>query len=130
MDKLIESILPQDIYKYFEMVSIHEYPHGYEMILEEDAALLPSALKGVSSVVLDGFCHPLELLHFSIKGKPLYLKIYRRRWKASGSRIHYSNSYDFHPEGAKTTHEFASFLKGEAGCTADEYVRFLLDTEP
>jgi len=30
------------------------------------------------------------------------LKLYRRRWKASCSDIHYSNRYNFHPSGAKS----------------------------
>jgi len=130
MEKLLKSMLPSNIYLHFEMASLTEHSHGYEMRLEELAELIPVELLGEERVVLDGFCNPLELLHFSIQGKPLYLKIYRRRWKASGSNTHYSNWYDFHPDGVKATHEFASFLKGEAGCTADEYVRFLLGTEP
>jgi hypothetical protein len=109
---LLESLLPHQIYHHFKMVSIKERPDYFEMRLEENADLVPSDLSEVFPVVLDGFCNPLELVHFSIKGKPLYLKLYRRRWKASCSDIHFSNSYDFHPSGAKTTHEFASFLKG------------------
>jgi hypothetical protein len=99
------------------------------MRLNEYAEFLPAELYAEPSVVLDGFTHPLELLHFSIKGKPLYLKLYRRRWKASCTNKHYSNSYDLHPEGVKATHEFASFLKGEVRCTADQYVCFLVGTE-
>jgi len=130
MDKLLQSMLPQEIYLHFELVSLSEKSHGFEMVLEESAELVPTELTGKANIVLDGFCNPLELLHFSIKGKPLYLRLNRRRWKESGSSKHYSNRYNLHPEGVKTTHEFASFLKGEAGCTADEYVRFLLGTEP
>ena len=125
---LVSSLLPADILQHFSLVSITEKAHGIELRMEEYAELVPSELSGTLSVVLDGFCNPLELLHFSMKGKPLYLKLYRRRWKESGSTTHYSNVYDLHPEGVKATHEFASFLKGEVGCTADEYVRFLLDT--
>jgi hypothetical protein len=121
LDIFVKNMLPTEIYLHFEMVSLTEASHGYEMRLDEYAELLPSAMCGKSSVVLDGFCHPIELLHFSIKGKPLYLKLYRRRWKESCSDQHYSNHYDLHPEGVKTTHEFASFLKGEVGCTADGY---------
>ena len=130
--------MPEDIYLHFEFVSLTEASHGFEMRLDEYAELLPPELSSVSNIVLDGFCNPLELLHFSIKGKPLYLKLYRRRWKASCSNKHYSNRYDLHPEGAKATHEFASFLprtsyavqvKGEVGLTADQYVRFLLHPE-
>ena len=126
MEHLLESLLPKDIYLHFEFVSITESPHGFEMKLEEYAELVPSEMCAIPDVVLDGFCNPLELLHFTLKGKPLYLKLYRRRWKSSGSNKHYSNRYDLHPKGVKSTHEFASFLKGEVGCTADEYVDFLL----
>ena len=111
LSTLVKSILPDDIYLHFEVVSLTEKSHGYEMRLEEYAAFLPSELYAEPSVVLDGFCHPIELLHFSIKGKPLYLKIYRRRWKVSCSNKHFSNAYDLHPQCVKATHEFAIFLK-------------------
>ena len=130
MDNLLESMIPQDIYQHFKMLSLTEHPDRFEMRLEEDASLVPDDLSGIPDIVLDGFCNPLELLHFSIKGKPLYLKLYRRRWKASCSDIHYSNRYNFHPSGAKSTHEFASFLKGEVGLTEDQCVSFLLNTKP
>jgi len=128
LSTLVTTMLPETIYLHFEVVSLSEKSHGYEMRLDEYAELLPSELYSEPSVVLDGFCHPIELLHFSIKGKPLYLKLYRRRWKASCSNQHYSNPYDLHPAGVKATHEFASFLKGEIGCTADQYVSFLVGT--
>lgn len=127
---LLKNVLPEGICQAFDVVSLTEKAHGIEMRLEEKTGLLPSVIKETSTAVLDGFCNPLELLHFSLKGKPLYLRLYRRRWKASGSNTHYSNHYDFHPQGVKATHEFAAFLKGEAGCTADEYVRFLVGTQP
>ena len=126
---LVSSLLPIEIYQHFALVSIAEHPHGIEIRLEEYAELLPPTLANKDNIVLDGYCNPLELLHFSMKGKPLYLRLYRRKWKVSGATAHYSNSYNFHPEGVKATHEFATFLKGEAGCTPDEYIRFLLGTE-
>jgi len=128
IDKLIASLLPAEIYTHFKLNDLTETHNGFHMRLYEYPELVPVSLRGRNDVVLDGFCNPLELLHFSIKGKPLYLKLYRRRWKVSGTEKHYSNRYDFHPEGVKVTHEFATFLKGEARCTADEYVRFLLHT--
>jgi hypothetical protein len=130
MDKLLESMLPPGIYQRFKMVSLTEKSDRFEMKLEEYPEFVPSDLNGISDVVLDGFCNTLELLHFSIKDKPLYLQLRRRRWKASCSDIHYSNGYDLHPSGAKTTHEFASFLKGEVGLTEDQYIGFLLNTQP
>ena len=129
MEQLLENILPEEIYLHFEFVSLKENPDGFEMRLNERSDLFPSEMEGLSDVVLDGFCNPLELLHFSVKGKPLYLKLYRRRWKVSCGTKHYSNSYSLHPEGVKATHEFATFLKGEVGCTTDEYVSFLLNPQ-
>jgi len=126
---LVSSLLPGEICQHFAMASVTEKAHGVEIRMEEYSTLVPSELSGNPSVVLDGFCNPLELLHYSLKGKPLYLKLYRRRWKVSGEITHYSNRYDLHPPGVKATHEFASFLKGEVRCTSDEYVRFLLDTK-
>jgi hypothetical protein len=128
MDELLKSMLPQNIYLYFEMVSLTEKPNCFEMKLEEFAELVPRELSDSSCVVLDGFCNPLELLHFSIKDKPLYLHLFRRRWKESGSKKHYGNHYDLHPAGVKTTYEFASFLKGEDGYASDEYVGLRLHT--
>jgi len=129
LHSLVTSLLPTEIYQHFSLISISNKSDGIEMRLEERSDLVPLELEGKESVVLDGFCNPLELLHFSIKGLPLYLKIYRRRWKESGSAKHYSNQYDLHPSGVKATYEFAAFLKGEVGCTPDEYVRFLLNTQ-
>jgi hypothetical protein len=129
MDVLLQNILPEDIYLHFEMTFLSEQSDCYEMKLEELPDLVPSDLSDTPCVVLDGFCNPLKLLHFSIKDKPLYLHLYRRRWKPSGSNTHFSNSYDLHPDGVKTTHEFAAFLKGEDGLTEDEYIRFFLDTK-
>jgi hypothetical protein len=78
-------------------------------------------MQGDCEIVLDGFCNPLELQSFPLKGKPVYLKLYRRRWKHKGGDKHYSNSYNFNPDGVKATKEFASFLKAAFGQTPDQY---------
>ena len=41
MEKLLKSMLPSNIYLHFEMVSLTEHSHGYEMRLEELAELIP-----------------------------------------------------------------------------------------
>lgn len=126
--KLVSTLLPEDIYLHFELVSVQEYADRVEFVMEEYAGLIPPDMSGVADVVLNGFCNPVELLHGSYGDKPLYLKVYRRRWKSSGTNKAYSNSYDLHPEGVKATHKFASFLKDEVGLTPDEYVRSFFDT--
>lgn len=124
---LLSTLLPSEIHLHFELVSIKEEKDRIILRFEEYAELCPVELSGAPAVVLDGFCNPIELLNYAFRDKPTYLKIYRRRWKQSGSSKHYSNRYDLHPEGVKATHSFASFLKDEAGLTPDEYLRSFFD---
>ncbi len=95
--------------------------------MEELAELVPPGLESRSDISLDGFCNPLELQSFPLKGKSVYLKLYRRRWKQKGAKQHFSNSYDIHPEGVKATKDFASFLKEAFGHTPDQYNNSLKD---
>lgn len=128
-ETILSNLLPADILKNFIPVSMTEKQYGVELRMEERETNLPIELTGVEDVVKDGYCNAIELLHFHMKGKPLYLQLYRRRWKQSGSSCHYSNSYHLHPEGVKATHEFAAFLKESGGITTDEYIHYLIGTE-
>jgi len=121
--QLLHSLLfPEPISSHFEVVSTREFKEHIEIRLEELAELLPDKLKSVTErVVLDGFCNPIELQTFPLKGKAVYLKIYRRRWKVSGRAGHYSNQYDLHQQGVKATDEFACFLKTTFGQTPIEH---------
>lgn len=67
--KLSETIAPEDILKSFELIEIKDGGSCNELYFEEKEALIPQELKGVD-VVLDGFCNPLSLLSFPLKGKP------------------------------------------------------------
>lgn len=121
MKNLLGIFFPQDITSHFEITSVDE-KQGYITIrFDELAELVPPSMQASKEVVLDGFCNPLELQSFPLKGKPVYLKLYRRRWKYKGESKHYSNSYNFNQEGVKATKEFASFLKGAYGQTPDQY---------
>jgi len=105
----------------FSLSGVKEYNDHIEFRMEEDASNIPPCLQGQENVVLDGFCNPIELQSFPLKEKPVFYKVYRRRWKLSNEDQHFSNDYLLHPEGVKATHEFASFLKEEVGQTLGEY---------
>jgi hypothetical protein len=115
------SVLIPESLSIFELVSVKEYSTYIVLRLEDSSKNIPLALKNSRNIVLDGFCNPIELQSFPLKGKPVYFKIFRRRWKESGSKEHYSHDYDLHPVGVKATHEFAFFLKAEVGQTLGEY---------
>ena len=114
------SVLIPESLSAFELVSVNEYPDRIELRLDEPAGSVPVSLAG-KDVILDGFTNPLELQTFPLKDKPVFFKVYRRRWKEKGSNTPHSNQYNLHPEKVKATHEFAAFLKDEVGQTLGEY---------
>jgi len=120
LSHVLSVLIPESLLS-FKLVSVKEHSSYIELRLEDSADKIPKELQNSQTVVLDGFTNPIELQSFPLKGKPVYFKIYRRRWKEPGSKKHYSHSYDLHPEGVKATHEFASFLKDEVRQTLGEY---------
>ena len=121
LQSLVNVLFPTDISLHFEVSMVQEYPDRIEIRMEELQELVPEKLYSKEEVVLDGFCNPLELQSFPLKGKPVYLKLYRRRWKEKGGNEHFSNIYDIHPDGVKATKDFASFLKESFGQSPDQY---------
>lgn len=118
---LLSVFFPEEITLHFEIKEVAEKKGYIQITFDELPELVPPAMHLNGEIVLDGFCNPLELQSFPLKGKPVYLKLYRRRWKHKGEDKHYSNSYDFNPDGVKATKEFASFLKAAFGQTPDQY---------
>ena len=106
-------IVPEFILKDFEISSINEQKGCWVVELQEKEQRIPEALRGENDIVLDGFTHPIEVLSHSFSLKPVYLKIYRRRWKVSNTDQHYSNSYELTIKGIKMVPEFGIFLKEE-----------------
>ena len=110
IETLSKAILPEEIEVVFRLEAIKDEPEATVFVLYEKQELIPKELVG-KEAVLDGFCNPLELLHFPIKGKKLYLQLYRRRWKEKNTTKHYSNQYELHDAGMKATKLFGAFLK-------------------
>lgn len=118
---LFKVLFPEVISMHFEIKAVKELKDRIEIRMDELAELVPPALASCSEICLDGFCNALELQSFPLKGKPVYLKLYRRRWKQKGATQHFSNTYDIHPDGVKATKDFASFLKDAFGQSPDQY---------
>jgi hypothetical protein len=121
LQELFKVLFPKEIALNFEIKEVKEEKDRIILKLEELPELLPKSLQEDKEIVLDGFCNPIELQSFPLKGKPVFLNVYRRRWKRKGEDTHYSNTYNLHPEGVKATAEFAAFLKDAFGYTPDQY---------
>lgn len=125
MEALLKVLFPEEISNHFEVKEVNEYSDRIEIRLYEYKELAPPQMTEPLPIVLDGFCNPIELQTFMIKGKATFLKIYRRRWKYQGQDQHYSNTYELNPQGVKATNEFATFLKDNVGLTPDQYLAFV-----
>ena len=119
--ELLKLIVPKEITDNFELIEIVERTNMITLSFEELAIRIPKPLSG-KEVVLDGYLNQLELQTFPLKDKTVYIALRRRRWKEKGdSKQSYSNTYELHVEGMKTTKEFGAFLKEEFGLQPDEY---------
>ncbi len=121
LQSLFNVLFPSEISMHFEIKDVKEYSDRIEIRMEELSELVPERLYLKEEIILDGFCNPIELQSFPLKGKSVYLKLYRRRWKEKGRKEHYSNSYDIHPDGVKATKDFATFLKESFGQSPDQH---------
>ena len=114
-DTLFETVsrmlVPEFILEDFEIYGAREFPTCWVIELREKENRIPLELKDSLEVVFDGYCNPIETLSHSFVCKPIYLKVYRRRYKLPGQDQHYSNSYDLTLKGLKMVPELGLFLK-------------------
>lgn len=108
--QILPTLLPKQWLDSFEVTDIKELTKEWQITLIEKAHLIPNSLQG-KRAVLNGYFNPVEIEDFPLRGKPTYLKFYRRRWKEENSQESFGNQYDFHPNGMKATQEFGLFLK-------------------
>ena len=110
LGSLASIVIPKEYLESFEVSAVEDKPSEWVITLREKESRIPAALSG-KETVLDGYCDPISILTHAFSLKKIYLQMYRRRWKEPGKDQHYSNEYDLHLPGMKTTKEFGAFLK-------------------
>jgi len=111
LDTVSRMLVPEFILENFEIYGAQEFSTCWVIELREKEDRIPPELKDCLEVVFDGYCNPIETLSHSFVCKPVYLKVYRRRYKLSGQDQHYSNNYDLTLKGLKMVPELGLFLK-------------------
>jgi hypothetical protein len=106
-------LVPEHILDYFEIWDAHEYNDRWVIEMREKEGFIPKELSDYQDVVFDGYCNPVETLSHSFVCKPIYLRLFRRRYKRSGSDEHFDNEYDVSLKGLKMVPEMGFFLKEE-----------------
>jgi hypothetical protein len=104
-------LVPAHVLEHFEIWDAHEYKDRWVIEMREKEGLIPQSLSGYNDIVFDGYCNPIETLSHSFVCKPIYLRLYRRRYKRSNENEHFSNDYDVTLKGVKMVPELGFFLK-------------------
>ena len=115
-NSLLRHFLPAELLVHFTIVSIQELGDVgskelfYEIILEENNEI-PKKYESVN-YESKGFYTEVTIQDFPIRGKAVFLKIKRRRWRHKNNpKDIIRNDYSFIAEGSKLTKELADFLK-------------------
>ena len=113
MRDLIDLIVPSEITAHFVFESYEEVSGVYviHMTEKDDVSHIHKELLHDGKAVLDGYMNPIDLQTYPLKGKEVFIRLRRRRWKKKGTSKGYSNTYQFNESGIKATREFGAFLK-------------------
>jgi len=104
-------LVPEHILTYFEIWDAKESKERWVIEMREKAGFIPKELSEYQDIVFDGYCNPIEALSHSFVCKPIYLRLFRRRYKRSNRDEHFSNEYDVTLKGVRMVPEMGFFLK-------------------
>ena len=117
---LLRYILPEELFKYFDLVSIDETsPNELTLYLDEKKSAPPEHKD--KSLVSYGFDEPKKIQDFPLRKKSVYLIVRRRKWKDKATGKIYSRTWDLTASGTSYSNEFAVFLKGLFGQIPDKF---------
>lgn len=113
-EEVYKVLIPEEYLKDFDVNHVENKPAEWIIELVEKEDRVPPALSG-KEAVLDGYNNEIDILTHAFSLKKIYLRLIRRRWKEKGTSKNYSNEYNLHIPGMKTTKEFRDFLKEIGG---------------
>lgn len=114
IETLLRHLLPEELFDYFDLVSIQELNSKTLNLHLDEKKILPPEHSD-KTLISYGFDEPVKVQDFPLRKKSVYLIVRRRKWqdKASG-KIH-SRNWDITSDGSSYSKEFADFLKGLFG---------------
>lgn len=110
---LVQYVLPEEIFQYFEIIKIEEQGKELHIYLDE----IPEIPESFSSFKLSskGFHEEAIIKDFPIRNKACLLHVRRRRWLNEDTNKVVSREWDLTADGTRYTQDFATFLKGLIG---------------
>lgn len=115
--QLAALILPEEIFEFFDIVSIESNQFQVDIHLDEK----PNKPEGYELVRLTskGFHAPIIIQDFPLRDKALFLHVRRRRWYSESTSKTVERDWESVAKGTRLTKGFASFLKGLFGQLPD-----------
>jgi hypothetical protein len=107
--EVLSLFLPDGILEYFDIVSEITQETCFILCLEEKN-IVPDEISTLN-LHSHGFHPEIEVQDFPIRGKAVFLRIKRRRWKDIDTGKVYSRDWRIVAHGTRITAEFGSFLK-------------------
>lgn len=98
----------------FEMLCNVEMRQEYWVVEFEEKNELPSEYSS-SEYESKGFMASKLIQDFPLRGKPVFLRVKKRRWRHKETGVIVKRDFTFLAEGAKFTRELSDFLKGTSG---------------
>ena len=109
MDQGYVLLLPEGVSDYFEVVKVDISSTGTILHLDE-LNLIPEEYQG-QRFQSKGFIDSSDIEDFPLRGKPVILRVRRRKWLIVDTGKIIIRNWDLVAKGTLMTQEFASFLK-------------------
>ena len=117
--KLLHQLFPSELMDYFVITDFQtlcniEARQEYLVIEFEEKNNLPI---GYSSIEYEskGFMESKLIQDFPLRGKPVFLRIKKRRWRHKHTEAVIKRDFSFIADGSKFTRELSDFLKDAGG---------------
>jgi len=121
---LLSQLFPSELIEYFEITHVEtfldeERKQEYLVIEFEERNDLPEGFS-TSDYESKGFMESRRIQDFPLRGKPVFLKVKKRRWRHKETGEVVKRDFTFMADGSKFTRELSDFLK-DAGGYANRY---------
>jgi len=112
-DRLIQLLLPPEVFEYFEITMIDVKEKEVNIHLDE-LNIHPKGFEK-EKLISKGFHSSATIQDFPVRDKAMFLHIRRRRWLVESSGQVISRDWNAIAKGTRLTKDFATFLKGILG---------------
>lgn len=108
-EEVLSLFLPDGTLNYFEITSC-DFGSSQIVLSLREKKILPEDLPS-DSICPNGFFPEATFQDFPIRGRKVFLKILRRRWRYKNRSVSFSRNWDFISDGMRISKDFAAFLK-------------------